>query len=223
MCLFTHKHRFSISLSGTLQHSKHHVFMLSRLFQPWHINDTSEKGKKHITPCTKCATACHKSTQHKLDRFVSSCHKHTDDSVDSEPVQSCCWGFFGWGVFFVLLFKCATTPLHSTDLPNCSESSVSLLCPIRNTKYTFRLLRGRGYRCLCVQPQHTDWRQNATILRKQSLIIWLRCSSEKTWLPLFGKAEVRFSSTWPAHVCMHMNAVCAYTVWIHTYGHRDIV
>lgn len=130
-----------------------------------------KREKKTITPCTKCATACHKSTQHKLDRFVSSCHKHTDDSVDSEPVQSCCWGFFGWGVFFVLLFKCATTPLHSTDLPNCSESSVSLLCPIRNTKYTFRLLRGRGYRCLCVQPQHTDWRQNATILRKQSLII----------------------------------------------------
>lgn len=199
--------------------------MLSRLFQPWHINDTSEKGiKKNITPCTKCATACHKSTQHKLDRFVSSCHKHTDDSVDSEPVRSCCWGFFldGGGGCFLYCYS-NVPPRHcilQILLPNCSESSVSLLCPIRNTKYTFRLLRGRGYRCLCVQPQHTDWRQNATILQKQSLIIWLRCSSEKTWLPLL--AEVRFSSAWPAHVCMHMNAVCAYTVRIHTYGHRDV-
>lgn len=133
------------------------------------------------------------------------------------------WGVFWMGGGCFLYCYSNVPPRHcilQILLPNCSESSVSLLCPIRNTKYTFRLLRGRGYRCLCVQPQHTDWRQNATILQKQSLIIWLRCSSEKTWLPLL--AEVRFSSAWPAHVCMHMNAVCAYTVWIHTYGHRDV-
>lgn len=48
------------------------------------------RKKKHIKACTKCATACHKSTQHKLDQLLSSCHDHTAHSVDSESVHSCC-------------------------------------------------------------------------------------------------------------------------------------
>lgn len=81
-----------IFLSATLPTFKaSHIFMRSRLFQPWHITDKSKtKEKKNIKACTKCATACHESTQHKLDQLFSSCHEHTGHSVDSEPMHSCC-------------------------------------------------------------------------------------------------------------------------------------
>lgn len=79
----------------------------------------------------------------------------------------------------------------------------------------FRLLRGCGYRCLCVQPQLASWRQNATILQKQSLIIWLCCSSEETWLLLFCRAEAALT---PSRVHMHVKTVCVHAICTHTYG-----
>lgn len=61
-----------------------HLFQLGTSTTKW------KKEKKIITACTKCATACHKSTQHKLDQLFSSRHEHTAHTVDSEPMHSCC-------------------------------------------------------------------------------------------------------------------------------------
>lgn len=156
--------------------------MRSCLFQLWHIGGESKtkKNKTNIKACTKCATACHKSTQHKLDQLFSSCHEHTG-SV--QLTQSLCIAAVVSSFFF---FHTAILPRHRAAFcRSARESSVSRLGPIGNTKYMFRLLRGCGYRCLCVRPRCAGWRQNATILRKQSLIVWLRCSSEETWRRLF--------------------------------------
>lgn len=94
----------------------------------------------------------------------------------------------------VVFFFCTTILMchhRAADLPDCQESFVSQLHPIRNTKYMFRLLRGCGYRCLCVQPRRAGWRQNATILQKQSLIVCLCRSSEETRVVLFCTGEAR--------------------------------
>lgn len=106
------------------------------------------KAKANITACTKCATACRKSKQHKLDQLFSSCFEHTVQSVDSEPMHHCCCCFF----FFYAILMCRAGS-YAADLPGCHASSVSQLCPIRNTKYMFRRHRGCRYRCLCVQPR----------------------------------------------------------------------
>lgn len=90
ICLPAHKH-WIFSLQH-YQHSKHHT----RLYDLIYFNpDTSmptRLRKKNIKACTKCATACHKSTWHKLDQLFSSCHEHAAHSVDSESMHSrCCF------------------------------------------------------------------------------------------------------------------------------------
>lgn len=168
------------------------MFMHSHVFQLWHINDKLMKEKKNITACTKCATACHKSTPHKLVQLFSSCHEHTAYSVDSEPMHSCC----------CFLYCYSNVPPQSCILQICqtarkAQLASSVLSGIPSTCSDYS---GDADTDACVQLQLAGSRQNATILQKQSLIVWLCCSSEETWLLLFCRAEVSFSSTVASHV-----------------------
>lgn len=83
----------------------------------------------------------------------------------------------------------------------------------------FRLLGGCAYRCLCVRAQLAGWRQNAAILQKQSLIVWM-CCSEETWLLLFCRAEscINGAVAWKVHV----NSGRARTVCSDTWGHAAL-
>lgn len=80
ICLLAHKHRFFFQQH--FQHWKYHTCLCA----PIYFNS----DEKDIKACTKCATACHKYTQHKLDQLFSSCHEHTDQSVESVSVHRCC-------------------------------------------------------------------------------------------------------------------------------------
>lgn len=131
-------------------------------------------------------------------------------------MHSCCFFLF---FFFVQLFKCATTELHSIDLPDCQESSVSLLCSIRNTKCMFRLLMGGGYRCLSVQSQLTGWRQNATVLQKTKpnhpTAPLIRGNMTLLVLQRSGVALAA------SHSCMHINTACANILYALTHMGRE--
>ena len=79
----------------------------------------------------------------------------------------------------------------------------------------------------CVQPRLAGWRQNATALQKQSLIVWLWCSSQETWFLLFCRAAACFSSTVPPYAFKHgLNTLIwtqthrlTYSRYTHTHTH----
>lgn len=208
---------YFIGFNGKIKKKCSEYFNLSacilKLFPPFqehHVctfiyfnSDTSmtnwRRKKKKRTACTKCATACHKSTPHKLDQLFSSCHEHTAHSVDSEPMHSCC-------CFCTAILMCHHRAARKAQLASSVLSGIPSTC----SGYS-----GDADTDARVQPQLAGWRQNATILQKQSLIVWLCCSSEETWLLLFCRAEACFSC-----ICVHINTVCARTICSNTYGRR---
>lgn len=120
ICL--HRHRSFYLSSGNITN----IHIIAHQLQ---IEEERKKKKKRKREtCTKNATACHKSTRHTLDQLFSSCHEHTAHSVDSDAE-------------LLFVFVPAFLFCSAAEPPECQESSVSQLGPIRNTKYTFQTTR----------------------------------------------------------------------------------
>lgn len=111
--------------------------LVSTLIHQWQIQIENKNQKQHNCLCTKCATACSKPIQHKLDQFFASCHEHSQSWLRAAPATTAAAA----ACFRLLLFNCVTTKLASADPPDCQESSLSQLGPTRNIKYMFRHTR----------------------------------------------------------------------------------
>lgn len=151
--------------------------------------------------CTKCVTACDKSTQHKLDQLLSCCHEYTAASLGSVRADVC---------YCCCFLQCRSNMPSQSCVPlirQTAKAQLARLAPIRNTKYMLPQLKGCGYRC-----STKGWRQNATILQQQSLIDRQWGSSEETWLLLQGRAQ--------AGLFLHTLISQKNTACLHTRAHR---
>lgn len=179
----TQTHIFSLFFRQHYQHSKHRTCACRAPISFNHDTSmTNRRQRKTVRACTKCATACHKSTQHKLDQLFSSCHEHTEHSVDSEPIHCCCTAIVMYQHRAAFYRSARKAQLGSSILSGIPSTCSDYWEVVDTDASVFSLSLQAGGR---MPPYY-----------KICPIVWLCCSSEETRLPLFCRAVAFFGSTY---------------------------